>query len=231
MPLILVVEDEPDIAEILEAFLRSRGFRTEWARTGDEALQLFRSAGPDLVLLDLLIPRPDGMDVIRAIRRESDTPVIMLSARSEEIDKVLGLELGADDYITKPFRPLEVVARINAVLRRSRAGRNDADRPVRAGVIEVDPVRALASVGSTKLELTGTEFQLMLHFAQYPGRVFSRQELLEAAMPESDALERVIDVHIGNLRRKLAAAGWKDVIETVRGMGFRLVAPEEQAGG
>jgi two-component system response regulator AdeR len=222
MTLILVVEDEREIAEILEAFLRSRGFRTEWARTGEEALRLFRTGNPDLVLLDLLIPPPDGIEVIKAIRRESDTPVIMLTARTEEIDKVLGLELGADDYITKPFRPLEVVARINAVLRRSRAAGNGRNGPVRAGPIEVDPSRAQAGIGGTKLELTSTEFHLLLHFAQHPGKVFSRSELLEAAMPESDALERVIDVHIGNLRRKLSRAGWSDVIETVRGMGFRL---------
>jgi two-component system response regulator AdeR len=222
MALILVVEDEREIAEILEAFLRSRGFATEWARTGGEALQLFRTSAPDLVLLDLLIPAPDGIEVVKAIRRESDTPVIMLTARTEEIDKVLGLELGADDYITKPFRPLEVVARINAVLRRTRPGRKEQDGPVRAGPIEIDAVRVQASIDGSRLELTGTEFHLLLHFAQHPGRVFSRPELLEAAMPESDALERVIDVHIGNLRRKLAAAGWSDVIETVRGMGFRL---------
>src|SRR5690554_6633396 len=194
MPLILIVEDEREIAEILEAFLRQRGFRTEWARDGEDALRLFRAARPDLVLLDLLLPRLDGMEVIKAIRQESRTPVIMLSARSEELDKVLGLELGADDYITKPFRPLEVVARINAVLRRTQAGEQQPGQPLRAGAIEVDASRALATAGGERLQLTTTEFRLLQHFAAHPGRVFSRQELLEAAMPESDALERVIDV-------------------------------------
>lgn len=222
MPLILIVEDERDIAEILEAFLRQRGFSTEWARDGEEALRLFRSAAPDLVLLDLLIPRIDGLEVIRTIRRESQTPVIMLSARSEEIDKVVGLELGADDYITKPFRPLEVVARINAVLRRYQAAGLPPDQPLRAGPIEVDVNKALAHAAGNRLQLTSTEFRLLQHFAAQPGRVFSRQELLDLAMPESDALERVIDVHIGNLRRKLSAAGVEDVLVTVRGMGFRL---------
>ncbi len=222
MPLILIVEDEREIAEILEAFLRQRGFSTEWARDGEEALRLFRAGSPDLVLLDLLLPRLDGMEVIKAIRRESRTPVIMLSARSEELDKVLGLELGADDYITKPFRPLEVVARINAVLRRSQSGGAAPDRPVRAGPIEVDASRALALAAGERLQLTSTEFRLLQHLTANPGRVFSRQELLETAMPESDALERVIDVHIGNLRRKLAQAGVDEVITTVRGMGFRL---------
>ena len=222
MPLILIVEDEREIAEILEAFLRQRGFSTEWARDGEEALRLFRAAEPDLVLLDLLIPKLDGMEVIRRIRRDSRTPVIMLSARSEEIDKVLGLELGADDYITKPFRPLEVVARINAVLRRSTPGGSSGDQPLRAGPIEVDVSRALATAAGERLQLTSTEFRLLQHFAGQPGRVFSRQELLDMAMPESDALERVIDVHIGNLRRKLSAVGLADVLVTVRGMGFRL---------
>ncbi len=222
MPLILLVEDEREIAEILEAFLRQRGFTTEWARDGEEALRLFRARRPDLVLLDLLLPKLDGMEVIRTIRREGSTPVIMLSARSEEIDKVLGLELGADDYITKPFRPLEVVARINAVLRRYQAGASTEEQPVRAGSIEVDARTARASAAGVELQLTGTEFRLLLHLAGQPRRVFSRQELLEATMPESDALERVIDVHIGNLRRKLAQAGLDGVITTVRGMGFRL---------
>ncbi|HLR46854.1 MAG TPA: response regulator transcription factor [Deinococcales bacterium] len=222
MPLILVVEDEREIADILEKFLRQRGFDTEWARDGEEALALFRQVRPDLVLLDLLLPRRDGLEVMKEIRRAENTPVIMLTARSEEIDKVLGLELGADDYITKPFRPLEVVARINAVLRRSRAGRDEVDLPLRAGGIEVDEVRALALVRGERLQLTTTEFRLLQQFVAQPGRVFSRQQLLEAAMPESDALERVVDVHIGNLRRKLAAAGLPDVITTVRGMGFRL---------
>ena len=222
MPLILVVEDEREIADILEKFLRQRGFRTEWARDGEEALTLFLQVRPDLVLLDLLLPKLDGLEVMKAIRRAGNTPVIMLTARSEEIDKVLGLELGADDYITKPFRPLEVVARINAVLRRSRAGLGDGDRPLRAGSIEVDESRAEATADGEPLQLTTTEFRLLQQFVALPGRVFSRQQLLEAAMPESDALERVVDVHIGNLRRKLAAAGLPDVITTVRGVGFRL---------
>lgn len=222
MPLILVVEDEREIADILEKFLRQRGFRTEWARDGEEALRLFRQVRPDLVLLDLLLPKLVGLEVMKAIRRDGETPVIMLTARSEEIDKVLGLELGADDYITKPFRPLEVVARINAVLRRTRAGLQPADRPLRAGAIEVDEARALALVHGERLQLTTTEFRLLQQFTAQPGRVFTRQQLLEAAMPESDALERVVDVHIGNLRRKLAGAGLPDVITTVRGMGFRL---------
>lgn len=222
MPLILIVEDEREIAEILEGFLRQRGFTTDRARDGEEALRMYRSSSPDLVLLDLNLPVLNGMEVLKAIRKEGRTPVIMLSARSEEVDKVLGLELGADDYVTKPFRPMEVVARINAVLRRSGPGEADPGTPVRSGSLEVDPARATAKAGGITLELTGTEFRLLHYLALHPGRVFSRLELLEAAMPESDALERVIDVHIGNLRRKLAAAGVTEAVTTVRGMGFRL---------
>lgn len=222
MPLILVVEDEQEIASILTGFLNQRGFRTELARDGEEALALFRSAAPDLVLLDLNLPKLDGLDVMRTIRRTSRTPVIMLSARSEEIDQVLGLELGADDYVTKPFRPLEVVARINAVLRRTQGHDREDVRPLRAGSIEIDPRSATATAGGRPLELTGTEFRLLLHLVQNAGRVHSRAELLEHALPDSDALERVVDVHIGNVRRKLAAVEAPDQITTVRGMGFRL---------
>ena len=224
MPLILIVEDEREIADILEGFLRQRGFETERARDGEEALRLFRTTAPDLVLLDLNLPVLNGMEVLRAIRLEGRTPVIVLSARSEEVDKVLGLELGADDYVTKPFRPMEVVARINAVLRRSGPGETDPGKPVRAGHLEVDPIRVTARAAGHLLELTNTEFRLLHHLVLHPGRVFSRLELLEAAMPESDALERVIDVHIGNLRRKLAGAGVTEAVTTVRGMGFRLDA-------
>ena len=221
MALVLVVEDEREIATILEGFLKQHGYKTERAADGAAALTLFRASRPDLVLLDVMLPKRDGIDVLKTIRQESDTPVIMLTARAEELDKLLGLELGADDYITKPFRPMEVVARVKAVLRRSQ-GRVQQDAPVRVGPVEVDLAQGSAKVDGHTLELTGTEFKLLHHLACYPGKVFSRLELLEAAMPESDALERVIDVHLGNLRRKLHAYGYGDLIQTVRGMGFRL---------
>lgn len=221
MALVLVVEDEREIATILEGFLRQNGYKTERAGDGAAALTLFRASRPDLVLLDVMLPERDGIEVLKTIRQESDTPVIMLTARAEELDKLLGLELGADDYVTKPFRPMEVVARVKAVLRRSQ-GRIQQDVPVRAGAIEVDLEQGSAKVDEQVLDLTGTEFKLLHHLACYPGKVFSRVELLEAAMPESDALERVIDVHLGNLRRKLEMHGHGDLIQTVRGMGFRL---------
>jgi two-component system, OmpR family, response regulator AdeR len=226
MSLILVVEDEREIATILEGFLKQSGFRTERAADGETALKLFRSSKPDLVLLDIMLPKRDGVEVLKAIRKEGETPVIILSARSEDIDKLLGLELGADDYITKPFRPMEVIARIKAVLRRSQGAMINANVPLRVGPLEVDPIQATAKVSGNVLELTPTEYKILHHFATYPGRAFSRTELLDVAMPESDALERVIDVHIGNLRRKLEHQNFPDLIQTVRGMGFRLAVNE-----
>ncbi len=220
MPLVLVVEDEPQIAEILEGYLRSSGYRTERAGDGERALSLFRSAHPDLILLDVMLPRLDGLEVLKAVRAESTTPVIMLTARTEELDKLLSLELGADDYVTKPFRPREVMARVKAVLRRTQPPGQSV--PLRLGALELDPLQASVKVGDAALKLTATEFRLLHHLAEAPGRIFNRAELLEAALPESEALERVIDVHLRNLRKKLEAAGAAEMLQTVRGMGYRL---------
>ena len=221
MPLVLVVEDEPQIAEILEGYLRSGGYRTERACDGERALSLFRTARPDLILLDVLLPGVGGLEVLKTVRAESATPVIMLTARTEELDKLLALELGADDYVTKPFRPREVMARIKAVLRRTQP--SAASRvPLRLGALELDSLRASVKVAGEALQLTATEFRLLYHLAEAPGRIFTRAELLEAALPESEALERVIDVHLRNLRRKLETANAAEMLQTVRGMGYRL---------
>ena len=223
MPLVLVVEDEPQIAEILEGYLRTDGYRTERAGDGERALSLFRSAHPDLILLDVMLPGVGGLEVLKTVRAESTTPVIMLTARTEELDKLLALELGADDYVTKPFRPREVMARIKAVLRRTQpAGVGTA--LLRLGALELDPLQASVRVEGEALRLTATEFRLLHHLAGAPGRIFTRAELLEAALPESEALERVIDVHLRNLRRKLEAADAAEMLQTVRGMGYRLSA-------
>ncbi len=222
MPLVLVVEDEPQIAAILEGYLQSGGYRTERADDGREALRLFHSAHPDLLLLDVMLPEIGGLEVLKTIRTESTTPVIMLTARTEELDKLLALELGADDYVTKPFRPREVMARVKAVLRRSQPGTQSA--PLRVGELELDPLRASVQIGDEALRLTATEFRLLHHLASAPGRIFNRNELLEAALPESEALERVIDVHLRNLRKKLEAVGASEMLQTVRGMGYRLSA-------
>lgn len=156
------------------------------------------------------------------MRAESTTPVIMLTARTEELDKLLALELGADDYVTKPFRPREVIARVRAVLRRSQPGTQAL--PLRVGTLELDPLRASVQIGEQALRLTATEFRLLHHLAGSPGRIFNRAELLGAALPESEALECVIDVHLRNLRKKLEAVGASDMLQTVRRMGYRLGA-------
>ena len=221
--MVLVVEDEPEIAEILEGYLRRDGYRTERAADGKAALGLYRAARPDLVLLDIQLPELDGLEVLRRIRSDGNTPVILVTARSEDLDKLLGLELGADDYVTKPFSPREVVARVKAVLRRANPSEGAAT-VLRAGPLEVDTERVVARIEGTRLDLTPTEFRLLETLARTPGRAFSRQELLEAALPESDALERVVDVHLKNLRKKLEAAGANGLLETVRGVGYRLWA-------
>ncbi len=221
MALVLVVEDEPEIAELLEDYLRGSGYRTERARDGKEALTLFRAARPDLILLDIALPELDGTEVLKRVRQESTVPVIMLTAKAEEIDKIVGLELGADDYVTKPFRPREVMARIKAALRRAHMGEPDS-APLRVGPLEIDPMQAVTTAHGEPLTLTATEFRLLHHLALHEGRIFDRAELLEAVLPESDALERVIDVHVGNLRKKLYAHEVSHMLQTVRGMGFRL---------
>ncbi len=224
MPLVLVVEDEPQIAEILEGYLRSSGYRTERAGDGERALNLFRSTQPDLILLDVMLPLLGGLEVLKTVRAESITPIIMLTARTEELDHLLALELGADDYVTKPFRPREVIARVKAVLRRTQPPGQSG--PLRLGALELDPLQASVKVGDAALKLTATEFRLLHHLAEAPGRIFNRTELLEAALPESEALERVIDVHLRNLRRKLEATDADHMLQTVRGMGYRLSADD-----
>ncbi len=219
-PLVLIVEDEPDIADLLEAYLRRDGFRTERASDGSSAVSLHRVARPDLVLLDVNIPDFDGFEVLQKIRASAQTPVIMVTAMAEDLDKLLGLKLGADDYVVKPFSPLEVVARVKAVLRR--VGMQAAAQPLRFADLELDPLAVRVRVGNTRVDTTLTEYRILEHLLRHPNRTFTRGELLDVALPESDALERVIDTHLGNLRKKLEQAGMPDIIETVRGMGFRL---------
>jgi two-component system, OmpR family, response regulator AdeR len=221
MSLILVVEDELELAEIIEAYLRREGYQTERASNGKRALELYRSAKPDLVLLDVMMPKLNGIEVLKTIRQDGQTPVIMLTARAEDDDKLLGLELGSDDYIIKPFNPREVVARVKAVLRRSQQ-KLGVD-VLRMGTLEIHKEQVQVFINTEPLELTPTEFRLLLCLAEAPGRVFNRLELLEVALPESEALERVVDAHLKNLRKKLEHVGAGDLIETVFGMGYRLV--------
>ncbi|MFC2972865.1 response regulator [Azotobacter bryophylli] len=230
-PLVLCVEDESNIADILVAYLQRDGLRTAYARDGVEALGLFRRLEPDIVLLDIRLPGMDGVDLLKTIRSESDTPIIMVSALADDLDKMLSLRLGADDYVVKPFNPAEVVARVRAVLRRTvRSDPRPAspDAPLRVGCLEIDRRAYVARVvdgengESQALPLTLTEYRLLAYLADRPFHCFSRNTLIEACLPESDALDRVIDSHLSKLRRKLQDAGCSDLIETVRGIGYRL---------
>lgn len=220
-PLVLVVEDEPNLSEVLEAYLYRDGFRTERAADGESALRLFHEAKPDLILLDVMLPKLGGFEVLRRVREAGDTPVIMVTARVEDIDRLVGLRMGADDYVIKPFNPPEVVERVKAVLRRARPV--DAERPARVAGLEVNPRSMEVRVAGRHLELTLSEYRLLEHLARHPGRVFSRAELLTACLPESGALERIVDAHLNSVRRKLAVVGVTDALDTVRGAGYRLV--------
>ncbi|NUA45525.1 Transcriptional regulatory protein BaeR [Dickeya solani] len=210
--LVLIAEDEPEIADILRAYLTRSGLRTLHAADGHKALELHLSMKPDLVLLDVQMPQVDGWQVLAGIRHRGDTPVIMLTALDQDIDKLMGLRIGADDYVVKPFNPAEVVARVQAVLRRAglRAERQP-QRFLRTGIFQIDlenheVVVELNGVGQP-MELTLTEFRLIAHMARAPRRVFSREELLVSCLPEGDSLERTVDSHISKLRKKLERLG------------------------
>lgn len=225
--LILIAEDEPEIADILAAYLARSGLRSVHAADGREALELHLSLKPDLVLLDVQMPHVDGWKALSEIRHRGDTPVIMLTALDQDIDKLMGLRIGADDYVVKPFNPAEVVARTLAVLRRSRsdAGRRD-QRVLRVAPfqIDLDNHEATVQVGKQRhvLALTLTEFKLLAQLARAPKRVFSRAELLAACLPEGDTLERTVDSHISKLRKKLEDLGVEGMPVGVRGVGYRL---------
>jgi len=224
MKQILVVDDEPRIAEICRDYLERAGFKVTIAGNGAEALTLARTKQPDLVVLDLGLPKMDGLDVTRALRRRSNVPIIMLTARVEESDKLIGLELGADDYLTKPFSPKELVARVRAVFRRTDIGPGQSD-VVRAANVTLDIPRMRAKVGTHSVELTSTEFELLARMMRQPGRVFTRGQLLDAMRgDEMEALDRVIDVHIKNLRRKLEPDPRNPrYVLTVYGVGYKFV--------
>ena len=221
---ILVVDDEAKIVKTVRAFLESSGYAVSTAADGQTALATFRHEHPGLVILDLGLPGLDGLDVTKAIRRESDVPIIILTARVEETDKLVGLELGADDYVTKPFSPRELVARVRALLRRAGGKRDILQAPIVAGGLTIDPVRRSAQVDREWADLTATEFDLLWVLAENPGRVFTRLELLDKTQGYAyEGYERTIDVHIKNLRRKLETSPQKPrYILTVYGVGYKF---------
>ncbi|SDF52140.1 response regulator [Rhodobacter capsulatus] len=225
--LILIIEDEPEIAEILESYFAREGFRVICAGDGPLGLAHHQRLRPDLVVLDIKLPGLDGYEVLAALRRRGETPVIMVTALAEDLDKLQALRIGADDYVVKPFNPLEVVARARAVLRRTLGRAPEA--VLRLGPLSVDPqaIRAVieAAAGPVALDLTPTEFRILAHMAAAPGRAFARADLVDACLPEGEALDRTVDSHVSNLRRKLAAAGAGGLLTGVRGVGYRLEAP------
>jgi DNA-binding response OmpR family regulator len=223
MRTILVVEDEPQIAGLVRDYLEHAGFGVLSASDGSSALALVRARRPDAVVLDLGLPGIDGLDVLRSIRRDSAVPILILTARSDETDRVTGLELGADDYVVKPFSPKELVARVRAVLRRVEARPLVNERLV-AGALELDLARRRVTADGRPADLTPTEFELLATLAREPGRVWTRSQLLDAVRGFSlETYERAIDGHVRNLRRKLEPDGpGTRYVRTVHGVGYAL---------
>lgn len=227
--LILIAEDERQIAEIFTAFFEREGFRTVTASDGDTALDLHHMLAPDLIVLDVKLPKRDGVEVLAEIRRRGNTPVIMSTALGEDLEKLTALKIGADDYMVKPFNPLELVARAKAVLRRA----TDVDgrgNVIRVNDIEIDlvahEIRLVVDQGvASSIDVTPTEFRILSHMARAPRKAFARGEILDACLPaDGNALERTVDSHISKLRAKLESAGACDMLAGVRGIGYRLSA-------
>jgi DNA-binding response OmpR family regulator len=221
---ILVVDDEPKIVKTVRAYLENAGFRVVAAGDGQMALTVFRHEKPALVILDLGLPAIDGLDVARTLRRDTNVPIIMLTARVDEADKLIGLELGADDYVTKPFSPRELVARVRAVLRRTGAEREQAPVPIAVGDVNIDLERRQVTVSGRAVDLTPTEFDLLVVVARHPGRVFTRLELLDRVQGYAfDGYERTVDAHVKNLRQKIEPDPKQPrYLLTVYGVGYRF---------
>jgi len=217
---ILIIEDENDVADLLSLNLRKAGFRVSTAADGANGLQKARDDRPDFIILDLMLPKMSGLEVCRVLKGDTvtaHTPILMLTAKAEEIDRIVGLEFGADDYVTKPFSPREIVLRIRAILRRGET----ADESLKAGPISIDPARHQVRVNGKPVRLTSLEFKLLRTLMQRRGRVQDRDRLLNEAWGYESVIDtRTVDTHVRRLREKLGKAG--DVIETVRGFGYRL---------
>lgn len=223
MKTILIIEDEPELVKVVQSYLEKSGYKVATAYRGDSGLTAFDNVHPDLVLLDLNLPGIDGLDVAREIRRRQDTPIIMVTARVEETDRLVGLELGADDYISKPFSPREVVARVKAVLRRSNPAEKAA-KVIQSSGLMIDLESHIVRLEEHEVDLTPTEFNILAVMAAHPGRVYSRLQLLEASQGTAyEGYERTVDAHIKNLRSKLESKSAQSaLIETVFGVGYRF---------
>ena len=233
MTRVLIVDDEQNLVDLVRGYLEREGFEVSSAHDGPSAVEAARNSRPELVVLDLMLPGFDGLEVCRRIRQFSDAYVLMLTARTDEVDRVVGLEVGADDYLGKPFSPRELVARVKAMLRRPRGGSSaTAGLPVprRFGELTIDAVRHEITLGNTPVSVTAREFALLLALAEQPGRVFTRSQLLEHAWGSGYYDEHLIDVHIANLRQKIELDPAHPVyVETVRGVGYRFGVQESAA--
>jgi DNA-binding response OmpR family regulator len=227
----LIVEDEKNLVALLRGYLEREGFEVHEALDGSAALEVARGVNPDVVVLDWMLPKLDGMEVLRELRRFSDAYVILLTARTEEVDRIVGLSTGADDYLTKPFSPGELIARIRAMLRRPRAGARDAspleEAPLKFGELTIDPARREVRLGEEEVPLTALQFDLLATLASRPGLVFSRRQLLERVWGDDYfGSDHVVDVHIANLRKKVEEdPSDPRYVQTVRGVGYRFRRP------
>jgi len=220
---ILIIDDERNIVDLVRLYLEKEGWAVIAAGDGEQGLELHRRHDPDLVILDLMLPRIDGFEVCRELRRRGDTPILMLTARDDDVDSIVGLELGADDYVAKPFNPRALVARVKAILRRTEATARGG-RPIEVGALRIDPRRREATVGGRHLDLRAREFDLLAALARDAGAVLTRDALLENVWGTDFPGEtRTVDVHVAEVRRKLAPDG--PAIDTVRGLGYRMVPP------
>jgi len=220
--LILIVDDEPKIVRLARDYLEKNGFRVTSAADGQSALTTARREKPDLIILDLMLPVLDGREVCKILRRESDVPIIMLTALAEEVDQITGLEIGADDYITKPFSPRALVARIRAMLRRTR-GEIKTPAVIRVGALEVDSEKHTVTYNNKPIQLTPNEFKLLTLLANRPGQTLTREQLLDDLHGGASSIDRSVDSHIKNLRRKLEAESKTSLIEAVYGIGYRYM--------
>jgi DNA-binding response OmpR family regulator len=221
---ILVVDDEANIVDLVTLYLEREGYRVDSAFDGATALEMIRDDEPSLVVLDIMLPEMDGFEVCRQTRATSEVPIIMLTARDEDIDKIVGLELGADDYLTKPFNPRELVARVKAILRRLERSEKSNDQPLHIGDVSIDPARREVHIGDEEVTLRTKEFDLLLTFAEHPGIVLTREQLLNLVWGfDFYGQTRTVDVHIAHIRKRLANS--KHVqIDTVTGVGYKLVS-------
>lgn len=227
---ILIVEDDPNTSTLVETYLQKEGFSTIAAFDGEQALSLARRCKPGFVILDVMLPKVDGWEICRQLRKISDVPILMLTAREEEIDRILGLSLGADDYVVKPFSPRELVERVKAILRRTQPRPSQENGILSHGGLILDPVKCKVTLDDEPVNLTSSEYKLLQTLMSSPGQVFSRDVLLDRFYEHGETvIDRVIDVHVGKLRQKIEEDPANPrLIQTVRGFGYRFAEPGEE---